>query len=329
MNLQAISAPSYKHRRIGTLQALEYPLSVRVATLEHLARRADGMYRTAQEITKADGSVRRTYDAFKPLKAVHRRIKTQILDHVVFPPYLTGSIRGQDYKTNAALHSGAKIVFNEDISGFFPTTTAARVYDIWHGFFGFSDPVAQCLTRLTTYRGELPQGAITSPSLANLVFWRMEPRLQAKFAAQGLTYSRYVDDIAVSSVSMLDPRRKTEVIRWIYGMLLRHGYHAKRIKHDISTASNRMAVTKLAINVKPGLEPEERARIRAAVHEIEQLASSGSALTTASGPYASAMGRVNTLGRFHRGEAMRLRQRLLRVKERMCRDAPKNQETMK
>lgn len=315
MNLSATNAPSYKRKRIGTLEALGYPLGLNVVALEDLARRADAMYRLAKEIVKPDGSVRRTYDAFKPLKVVQRRIKREILDHVAFPSYLTGSIKGRDYKVNAALHSRAKIVINEDISGFFPATTWQHVFDVWHGFFGFSEAVARCLTDLTTYRGELPQGAITSPALANLVFWRRESHLQAEFAANGWTYSRYVDDIAVSSTAGMAPHQKTEAISKVYGLLSRYGYKPKRNKHDLATAARRMVVTKLSVNAKPGLEQSERARIRAAVHEIERLVSSGENMATDSGVYAKAMGRVTTLARFHPGEAAPLRRRLLLAKQ--------------
>ncbi len=76
MNPPATSAPSYSQRRIGTLNALRLPLGLSVDELLSLAQRADGLYRVAKSITKPDGSIRNTYDALAPLKAVHRRIKS-------------------------------------------------------------------------------------------------------------------------------------------------------------------------------------------------------------------------------------------------------------
>lgn len=314
MNLSAISAPSYSQRRVGTLQALHVPLGLSYTDLQELTENADELYRV-KRVTKPDGSIRITYDALEPLKEVHRRIKSQILDHVNYPPYLTGSIKGSDYKVNAALHARARIVINEDISGFFPSTSADRIFDIWRNFFGFSEEVARCLTQLTTRCGELPQGAITSSFLANLVFWRDEPTLHAKFAAEGLVYSRYVDDIAVSSKTFLTNEAKTNVIRQVYGMLLKHGYRAKRAKHEIATSAHRMTVTKLAINKKPGLEKSKRSKIRAAVHAIERRISQGETLSFERGPYAQAMGQVLHLERFHPGDAAPLKKRLLAIKK--------------
>src|SRR5690606_37436644 len=188
-------------------------------------------------------------------------------------------------------------------------------FNVWREFFGFSEAVAQCLTKLTTRQGELPQGAITSSFLANLVFWQDEPILQARFAAQGLVYSRYVDDIAISSKSFLADEGKSEVIRHGYGMLLRHGYQPKRAKHEITTSATRMAVTKLAVNAKPGLDRVTRNKIRAAVQAVERRVALGEALSFDRGSYAQAMGQVLHLERFHAGKAAPLKQRLQVLKK--------------
>ena len=315
MNPSVTSAPSYSQRRIGTLQALRALLGLPANDLLALAKRANDLYRLAKSITKPDGSVRNTYDALEPLKEIHRRIKSHILDHVGYPAYLTGSVKGCDYKVNASLHTRARIIINEDISGFFPSTSADRVFSIWHDFFGFDEEVAQCLTQLTTRYGELPQGAITSSFLANLVFWRDEPALHAKFASQELVYSRYVDDIAVSSKTFLTNEAKTEVVRQIYGMLLKNGYRAKRAKHEVATSAHRMSVTKLTVNSKPGLDKATRNRIRAAVHAVERRIAQGEAFSFDRGPYAQAMGQVLHLERFHPGKAAPLKKRLLAIKK--------------
>lgn len=264
----------------------------------------------AQEIEKSDGRKRFTFDAKPALKEIHRRIKSEILDRVTFPLYLTGSIKGRDYKTNAELHVGAAIVIAEDIGSFFPSTTTAHVHDVWRNFFGFSDEVARLLTALTTRNRELPQGAITSPHLANLVFWRDEPALHDRFAADGIVYSRFVDDVAASSKTPIPPERKTEIVGAMYGLMLRYGYRPKRKKHELKTARQQMTVTKLTVNQKPGLPSADRARIRAAVHRLERLAGQGVLSAEQRREYACVSGRVNHLARFHPGAAARLKARL-------------------
>lgn len=236
MSLSQNSSPSYNGKPIRLVPSLAKALCCTLQTLQKVSANACFLYRVAQEIPKSDGSIRCTFDAKKPLKDIHRRIKTEILDRVVFPAYLTGSIKGRDYKANAELHKAAKIVIAEDIGSFFPSTTAEHVLDVWRNFFGFSADVAELLTALTTRNGELPQGAITSPQIANLIFWRDEPRLHDRFASEGIAYSRFVDDVSVSSQAVLAPEKKTEVIAAIYGLMLRGGYRPKRRKHELKTA---------------------------------------------------------------------------------------------
>lgn len=310
MNRLPTSSPSYSGQAIRRIESLGKALRCSLQRLGYLGTNADRLYRIAQEIEKNDGSKRVTFDAKPALKEIHRRIKSEILDRVTFPLYLTGSIKGRDYKTNAELHVGAAIVIAEDIGSFFPSTTTAHVFDVWRNFFGFSDEVARLLTALTTRNGELPQGAITSPHLANLVFWRDEPALHDRFAADGIVYSRFVDDVAASSKTPISPERKTEIVRLIFGLMLRRGYKPKRKKHELKTAGQQMTVTKLTVNQMPGLPKAERARIRAAVNHLECLAGQGPLSAEQRREYASVSGRVNHLARFHPGEAAGLKVRL-------------------
>ena len=309
MNPLTLKAPRYNATPIRSLAALSRALDMTEAALVALADQADGLYRIAKQIAKADGTVRITYDALPHLKKVHQKIKVTLLQKVIFPKYLTGSTKGEDYKTNANLHIGAKILITEDIGSFFPSTKAAIVQDVWQYFFGFSAEAAECMKKLTIRQGALPQGAITSPGLANLVFWRIEPVLQANFAACGITYSRFVDDIALSSKQPLTTDDKTSAIAKVYGMMAACGYSPKREKHEIMTARKRMVVTKLGVNDKPGLDKKKRSLIRAMVHGLEKQPAE-LALTN----FPKVSGQVALMKRFHPGEAAPLRARLDAVK---------------
>lgn len=315
MNPFPKSNPKYKGKPIRQLFSLAKALNVSLDHLIYVSELANAQYRIAMQVPKSDGSIRVTYDAKPLLKSIHQRIKSKILDRVIFPSFLTGSIKGCDYKTNAELHKGAAIVISEDIGSFFPSTTSERVFDVWKNFFGFSHEVALCLTTLTTKDGELPQGAITSAHIANLVFWRDEPSLWNKLAAQGITYSRFVDDIAVSSSSVLAEEKKTEIVSAIYSLMHRNGFKPKRSKHEISTAKQRMIVTKLTVNQKPGLSKEERSKIRANVHSFEKLVLDASQpLYQLKHQYSKVMGKINHLARFHPGEAKKLKMRMTKLK---------------
>lgn len=127
-------------------------------------------------------------------------------------------------------------------------------------------------------------------------------------------YSRFVDDLAVSSRAVIDPTKKTELVASIYGMMIRHGYRPKRKKHELRTAKERMVVTKLTVNSKPGLARDERSRIRAMVHELEGLSASLDNTQVVQVRLNSVAGKITMLGRFHPGKALSLKKRLLEVK---------------
>ena len=301
---------SYRHRAVGTLGTLAKVLGVTTQQLQRVADNADKLYRPGPRLEKGDGTYRETWDAMPQLKSVQGRIKDRILALVDYPEYLQGGIRGRDYKQNAELHSGSRVVINEDIKNFFPSISTQAVFDIWRHFFHFPDPVAQCLAKLTTRNGEVPQGARTSTHIANLALWRSEGQLVEKLRPRGIRYSRLVDDISVSARHTITRSEKTAMVGDIVGMLSKRGFTAKRSKHAIMTSGQAMSVNKLAVNRRAGLTKRVRALIRSAVHEFEQRAMREADSQDLRAAYNRVLGRVGLLKRFHRDTGEILKKRL-------------------
>lgn len=306
-----LSKPSYPFKPIRSIPALAKALRLDVAALTSAADRANKNYRS---VAPPPGSTRQTFDALGQLKNIHRRIKQVFFAKVIFPDYLHGSLKGCDYVTNASLHTNKQILICEDVKKFFPSVTADRIEDVWCGFFGFAPDVAQLLTKLTTKDGVLPQGAIPSSYLANLVLWRDEPLLHAKLAEREITYSRYVDDMAMSSVKHLTKETQTWVIAQVYGMLRKVGLKAGRGKHEIFSATEPMIATKLIVNRKPSLSSKKRSQVRAQVRQVEMAQSSGAAPETVRELANNAAQRVGQLGRFHTTQAAHLKERVKAVR---------------
>lgn len=306
-----LNKPIYCCRPIRSITALARALKCEEQALLAAAEKANKSYRT---VPFEPGSTRETFDALRRLKEIHRRIKTTFFANVAFPDYLHGSLKGCDYVTNALLHTNKQLLICEDVKKFFPSVTAAKVEDVWCAFFGFSPDVARILTRLTTKDGALPQGSITSSYLANLVLWRDEPLLQAKLAARGITYSRYVDDMAMSSRIHVTKATQTWVIAQLYGMLRKNGLTAGRAKHEIFSASEPMIATKLIVNNKPSLDQKKRSQVRAQVKQLEIAQSSGTEPEAVRLLANKAAQRVGQFGRFHATSAGHLRERIKAVR---------------
>ena len=298
----------YFNKPIRSVATLCELLRLDEQALRELVAEANMLYR---KVKPKPGSKRETFDAFPRLKLVHARIKTEIFERVVFPGYLTGSLKGSDYKKNASKHAGKKVVVCEDVKGFFPSIKAGKVWNVWNGFFGFSPAVSDLLTALTTKDGAVPQGAIPSSYLANLVLWRSEPLVQAKLAARGIEYTRYVDDITISSARFLSRAEKTSAIGMILGMLSATGLRAGRDKHQIFNGAKPMIVTKLVVNDKASLPKEKRSQVRSAMFQLRQMLAAAEPATLDTMKALDKMThRVGQLGRFHPQAAAIYKQQL-------------------
>jgi RNA-directed DNA polymerase len=183
---------------------------------------------------------------------------------------------------NARLHVGARIVVRLDLKEFFPTITFARVRGLFESF-GYNPGVATVLALLCTDSprvmvrldershvvpvGEraLPQGACTSPTLANLVSRSLDRRIQGYASKAGWTYSRYADDLVFSTNQ--ETASPHSLIRGICAVITDEGFVVNGEKTRVMRAPNRQTVTGLLVNRDVGLTRRDQRRIRAFLHK--------------------------------------------------------------
>ena len=250
------------------------------------------------------------YDTKFPLKPTLKAVNRVIFQKVRFPTFLQGSLKGRDYVSNVDLHANSQVVITEDIKGFFDHITADRVFGIWHDFLGFHSEPAALLTALTTREGRVFQGTPTSSYLANLAFWDVEGILVEKMASRGLRYSRYVDDVTISSASPITSEDKSWAIAQVIAMMGSRGFSPAREKHAVQSAHERISVMGLNVSRSPGLSSKERSGIRTAVYQLEQRFRNGECGPEIRSEISSANGRIGRMSRFHLKESEVLRTRL-------------------
>lgn len=155
---------------------------------------------TTFRLAKKSGGARRIDRPIPSLRVAQRWILRNILDKLQTTPCSFGFERGSKLRFHAEEHAGARAVLTLDIKNFFPSISIAQVTQVFR-IAGYPSSAASILARLCTCRGTLPQGAPSSPRLANLVCYRMDRRL-AKFAERrGFVYTRYADDMSFSAPS--------------------------------------------------------------------------------------------------------------------------------
>ena len=156
---------------------------------------------------KASGAIR-LIEAPKPtLKELQRRILSEILNKIPAHPAAHGFLRGRSIKTYVGPHVGQRVVLKMDLQDFFPSITGTRVQTVFRTM-GYPESVADLLGGICTNavrgygdlyrRPHLPQGAPTSPALANLCAYRVDCRLAGLARSAGAEYTRYADDLAFS-----------------------------------------------------------------------------------------------------------------------------------
>jgi hypothetical protein len=218
------------------------------------------------------------------LRAVQRRLLTQLLNGL--PPHAAafGYARGRSVVEHAARHAGQGRVLRFDLSDFFSTVRASRVHALFKTL-GYSTAVARALTALCTtatpeawLRAEprlswpqrqrlrdahLPQGAPTSPALANLCAFALDARLSGLAEAFGARYSRYADDLVISGPASLPVRALSA---WVAAIAEDEGFSVNRCKTRSLGAAQRQSVCGIVVNDKPNLARDEFDRLKAVLH---------------------------------------------------------------
>ncbi|MEW8688899.1 MAG: reverse transcriptase family protein [Candidatus Thiodiazotropha sp.] len=221
------------------------------------------------------------------LKLLQRQILKEILNRV--PPHhcAKGFVRGRSIKQFAEPHAGKAVMLRMDLKDFFHTVPYHRIGALFRRL-GYPWSVAQLLQGLCTHAcspslsGEsfrtlpwalqkrlkdkhLPQGAPTSPALANLVAYRFDCRLQGVANRFSLDYTRYADDIAFSgSREMLQLAPFLQ--RLIGAIAIEEGFELNHRKTRVRTQAQSQRLAGMVVNRKPNLSRAEFDRLKATLH---------------------------------------------------------------
>jgi retron-type reverse transcriptase len=279
----ALAAAGWPVPPIETAVALAAWLELNLAALEwfadlHGLNRKSGSklrhyhYRV---LTKQSGKIR-LIEAPKPrLKELQRKILTGILEKIPPHPAVHGFLKGHSIKTFATPHAGQRVVLKMDLEDFFPSISGARVQALFRTI-GYPEAVADLLGGICTTlapsdvwkardlytQSHLPQGAPTSPALANLCAHRVDCRLTGLAKSAGAVYTRYADDLAFSGGEAFEhsvERFSTHVA----AILHEHGFSVHHRKTRIMRQSVRQHLAGLVANEKLNVRRSDFDRLKA------------------------------------------------------------------
>jgi retron-type reverse transcriptase len=240
---------------ISTKAELAELLDVAPGQIDNLIARLDRFYRTKTE-PKRSGGIRTFYVPHGKLREIQDKIKERVLGPAAFPEYLHGGIKGKSTYTNVRDHIRKGAVLALDVKNFFPSVRPDRVMRVFERL-GYVGEAARILTRLTTYKHQLPQGPPTSPAIANLSIPRADARLSGLARAQHFDYSRFVDDMTLSG-----SKRLTKFRRLAGRIIEEEGFTVKQDpKGKIMLQNESQNVTGLGLNFKRNVPRQKRQKI--------------------------------------------------------------------
>jgi RNA-directed DNA polymerase len=283
------------------------------------------------------GGVPRVIEAPKlRLKEIQRWILHEILSQVPAHPAAHGFVAGRSVVTHAELHTGQPAVLRLDLKDFFASVPAGRVYRIWLAL-GYGRPVAHVLTGLTTNvlpvsiwrhvaaatepdavqprfrlgrqlaNPHLPQGAPSSPALANLAAFRLDRRLAGLARSSGLSYSRYADDLTFSGTARLI-RRRPEFESVTRAIVRAEGFVLNDDKALAHAAGGRQTVCGVVVNARTNVRRTDYDQLRAILRNAAAGGPASQNRDQVEDFRAHLLGRISWMEALNPGRGRRLRE---------------------
>ena len=237
---------------------------------------------------KQSGAIRLIESPKSRLKVLQRKVLDEILDRVPSHAAAHGFVKERSIKTFTALHLGRRVVLKMDLRDFFPSFRAARIQTVFR-LLGYPEAVADLLAGLCCTatprdvwrelpfdaipqrwresrdlyeRTHLPQGAPTSPALANICCYRLDCRLSGLAAVTGASYTRYADDLAFSGDHELE-RRVELFADHVAVILMEEGFDVNFRKTRIMRRGVRQRLSGIVVNEHANVVRDDFDRLKA------------------------------------------------------------------
>ncbi|GFZ73584.1 Uncharacterized protein ALO70_03693 [Pseudomonas amygdali pv. eriobotryae] len=231
------------------------------------------------------------------LLRVQRYIHEHILVHLPVHPASIAYNPGRMMVVDVAVHCECKWLIKVDIKNYFEAIPEQVVYRVFRAA-GYPALISFEMARLCTrvplpfakerpfnfqpnrserysiasyskrLQGSLPQGSPSSPLLANLCSRLLDERIEALALRHGLIYTRYADDVALSSMdSNFGRGRAKHVIRKLYAIMRDCGFAPNLAKTVVVPPGGRKVLLGLYVDTdRPRLSREFRYNLEQHLH---------------------------------------------------------------
>jgi hypothetical protein len=247
-------------------------------------------------LANQSGSIRLIESPKARLKDLQRKVLQEILEKIPAHPPVHGFRKGRSIKTFVAPHVGRRVVVRMDLQDFFPSMSGARIQTLFRTL-GYPEDVADLLGGICTNatphgvwkesgleadrrqlrevrdmysRPHVPQGAPTSPALANLCFYRADCRLAGLAKSAGAEYTRYADDLAFSGDASFERSAERFSIH-AAAIVMEEGFRVHHRKTRVMRQSVRQHLAGLVANQKLNIRRGDFDRLKATLTNCVRL----------------------------------------------------------
>ncbi|MFD4337750.1 reverse transcriptase family protein [Streptomyces anulatus] len=159
----------------------------------------EGIFYVQRRHRKKHGGIREVFELKSPFNTISKNLHRSFTSRFSYeaPDHVHGFVRGRSTISNASQHLAKRCVLRMDLEDFFPSIGAATIRDLLREQ-GYEEKAAELAVNLVTIGGKLPIGLNTSPLLSNLAFLSTDRSLAEYARSEGLSFTRYVDDLTFS-----------------------------------------------------------------------------------------------------------------------------------
>jgi len=230
------------------------------------------------EIPKRSGESRVILAPTKELKFVQRTLNEALQLIYISKPCAFGFVYGRNIVDNATRHVRKRFVFNLDIEDFFPSINFGRVRGLFMAKpYEFTPSLATLIAQLCCTNNQLPQGAPTSPVISNMICARLDSEMMKIAKEHKCIYTRYADDITISTSLRHFPPEVAAVKSDVAGEKVQVGYAIQKAIEDngfeineekvrLQSRIQRQQVTGLTVNEFPNVSQKYIRQVRAMLH---------------------------------------------------------------
>ncbi len=194
-------------------------------------------------IPKASGGVREITAPLPALRDAQRQVLKIITKQCKFLPHNAahGFTKNRNPKTALQVHQAnkSKWFLKMDIKDFFPSCTGSALQKALretYPFYQLNSTARIMLVNLATKNERLPQGSPLSPLFANMIMLPVDIALTEYCKENKLIYTRYADDIMISSREHFNPGR---TIIDVQTVLEQHGFNLNHDKSRYGSSAGR------------------------------------------------------------------------------------------